>query len=115
MSDLLPLASEGLPPCRTCGHPPHDGDACVVMMCYCTQALIRPAMPFYVNDLHCGPEICAACRQEIARRLAAPRALPKTVVAVLMALSGCMAMLPANVERARAAWVAAGRPGLEEK
>ena len=28
--------------CAMCGHPPHDGDTCVVLMCYCTQALKRP-------------------------------------------------------------------------
>ena len=28
--------------CAMCGHPPHDGDTCVVLMCYCTQAMRRP-------------------------------------------------------------------------
>jgi hypothetical protein len=33
------------PRCATCGHPEHDGDTCVVMMCYCTQALVRVPAP----------------------------------------------------------------------
>ena len=27
--------------CWACGHLPHDGDTCVVMMCYCTRTLLR--------------------------------------------------------------------------
>jgi hypothetical protein len=68
-----------------------------------------PTCPLWLEDVH--PEILA--------RLAAPRPLPATVRAVLEAADRWGGVVDhtasARLAKALAAWIAAGRPGLEEK
>src|SRR5271169_3559947 len=105
MSDPLPPASEGLPPCPLCGAAPSTSR--------------HNASLFTCRDEECqlaAPMFTAA----EWRRLSAPRALPKTVVAVLRAAevmteSGYHPEYFDDQDDAVEAWQLAGRPGLEEK